>query len=61
MLDEIGAHFAVIKSLSQAAESVVDIGEYRAIALLDNELVEESEAARKRIKINVISFQPFLK
>ena len=44
-----------MKSLPQATESVVDIGEYGAISLLDNELVEEAEAARKRVEINVIT------
>src|SRR6185369_16890686 len=43
-----------MKSLPQAAESVVDIGEDGAIALLDDELIEEAEAARKRVGINVI-------
>src|ERR1044072_8279560 len=55
MLDEIDANFTVIKSLPQAAQSVVDIGKYRAISLLDDQLIEKAEAARKRVKINVIA------
>ena len=55
MLNEIGADFAVIKSLSQAAEGVVDVGKYRAISLLDDELVEEAEAACKRVQIHAMA------
>jgi hypothetical protein len=36
MLHEICAYFAVMNALSQAAECEVDVGEYGAIALLND-------------------------
>jgi len=55
VLDEVCANFAVVNALSQAAECVVDIGEDCAVSLLDDELIKEAKAARKRVEVNVIT------
>ena len=51
MLDEIRAYFAVVNTLPQAAEGKVEVGEYGAITLLNDQSIEECEASRKRIGV----------
>ena len=46
-MDEIGANFAVMNALTQAAESEVEVWENGVIALLDDESIEEREASPK--------------
>ena len=51
MLNEICADLAVVKTLTQTAESEVEVGKYGSISFLDDELIEEGEAARERVLI----------
>ena len=52
MLHEICADLTVVKALAQAAESKVDVGKYRSISLLNDELIKEGEAARKGVEVS---------
>ena len=55
MLHEICADFTVMKALPQAAESEVGVGKYGSISFLNDELIEESKAARKRVAVSFIT------
>lgn len=55
MLHEVGADVAVIKSLPQTAKRKVEVRKYRAIALLNDQPVQEAKAARERIKVRLIA------
>lgn len=59
MLNEIGADFAVMKTLTQTAEREVNVGQYSAITFLNDELIEERETARARIIISLITIGAF--
>jgi hypothetical protein len=52
MLHEICADLAVVKTLAQTTESEVQVGEYGPIAFLNDELIEEGKAARKRVVVS---------
>ena len=55
MLHKIRADLAVMKTLAQTAESEVEVGEYSSIAFLNDELIQEGKAARKRIAVSLIT------
>ena len=52
MLNEICADLAVVKTLTQTAESEVEVGKYGSISFLDDELIQEGKTVRKRVLIS---------
>lgn len=59
MLNEVCPYFAVMETLAQTTESEIQVGKYRAISFLNDELVEEREAARKRVVVSLITIGTF--
>ena len=55
MLHEVGANLAVVKTLAQTSESEVQVGKYSSISFLNDELIKESKAARKRVEVGLIT------
>ena len=52
MLHEVCADLAVVKALAQAAESEVGVGKYGPITSLNDELIEEHQAAGELVLIS---------
>ena len=52
MLHEVGANLAVMESLAQAADSKIQVGKYRSIAFLNDQLIEKTKASREGIEIS---------
>src|ERR1043165_2931308 len=55
MLHEVGANFAVVKTLPQATESELEIGEKRSITLLDDKTVDKGEGVHERAAIRFVA------
>ena len=55
MLHKVGANFAVIETLSQAAEGEIEIGKKRVISILDDETIEEGKGVYERATILVVT------
>ena len=55
MLDEVGADFAVVDSLAEAAAGVVDVGEDSAVSVLDDESIEKGKAAGEGVEIGFVT------
>jgi hypothetical protein len=54
VLDEVGADFAVMNSLPQAAASPVDVWEDRAVSLLVDPAIEDAAAAVYLVEIRFV-------
>src|SRR5262249_52110814 len=59
MLYEVCAHLAVVETLSQTAQSEVEIWQYGSISLLNYELIEEGKTARERVVVSLITVRTF--
>lgn len=53
MLNEVCAHLAAMETLPQTTESEIQIWKYSAISFLNDELIEEREAARERVVVTI--------
>src|SRR5689334_8521433 len=55
MLHEVGANFAVIKTLPQAAEGELCVRKQRSIAILNDESIKEREAVDERAAVSLVA------
>src|SRR5689334_18912909 len=55
MLDEVGANFAVVETLPQAAEREVEVWENRLVPVLDDEFIEKGKGVRERTTIGFVA------
>ena len=55
MLNKICADLAIVKPLPQTAESEIGVGKDGSISFLNDELIEERKASRKRVAVSLIT------